>query len=506
MNADVLTVLKNAPWPALLVKAAAIIVASNAAARDFFGHALVADGMPLDPVWPAENGCAAPDFFKLWESAPTVNSDLKFRGANGVIKNFSVAITLCAGGDGRDFLLQLFSPETIPSLPQKITAEVPVAAAGTGDAALKQKLDCVLQLARTVSLDLNNALTGVLAHTSRLLDKAEAGHPWRHSLLEVEKSSVRAAEISAELATFSRQDKVPRKTAPGNLNLIVSRCADFFRNAPGRKLDWRFAQEPALFGARFDEAKLQQALTKIFENAIESLGANQDPLIVVETRNVELSAPSQDRNVSLAAGCYLCINITDTGVGMTEAVLARVFEPFFTTKLPPHRGLGLALVYGIITNHGGGVALSSLPGQGTSVRIYLPAEKSFINTAVGADQDLRGTGTILVVDDESLVLTMAETILTDYGYNVLTASSGQMALTTLGAPGVKVDMIITDLVMPGMGGREFVDRIRQAAIRLPVLCMSGYLLSAENQTGADYLQKPFTSKQLLSKVKTALST
>jgi nitrogen-specific signal transduction histidine kinase/CheY-like chemotaxis protein len=509
MKVEIVTALESAAWPVLLVNAGAVVFSANAAARHFFGVAVAGARPLLEQFWPAENGCAAADFFVLWGSSPTIGSDLKFRGAGGVVKNFSTVITCIADEEGEKFLLQLFPPSEVPLPAKKIGAAIPAPTpsdSGTGDAALKQKLDCVLQLARTVSLDMNNALTGVLAHTSRLLDKAEPGHPWRQSLLEVEKSSVRAAEISAELAVFSRREKEPRQTPPGNLNSVVSRCADFFRNAHGGKFDWRLTQESALFGARFDEAKLQQALTKIFENAVESFAPGKGGLIAVETRNVELSAPSQDRNVSLAAGNYVCVGITDTGLGMAEEICARVFEPFFTTKTASHRGLGLALVYGIITNHGGGVAISSLPGQGTSVRVYLPAEKNSVRAAAGPEEDLRGSGNILVVDDERLVLTMAETILSDFGYKVLTANSGQSALALLARPGMSVDMLITDLVMPGMGGRELVEHIRRAAIRLPVLCMSGYVMPAESQTGADYLQKPFTSRQLLGKVKAALST
>ena len=507
MNTDIIMCLENAPWPALLVGADATVLAGNPAAKAIFGALPAAS--KLDAFWPTENGCAAADFFVVWESSATICADLKFRTTLGSLKNFATVITPNLGAGEKNYLLQLFSPEESPLAPKKIVPKstgVTTAQVMSGDAALKQKLDCVLQLARTVSLDMNNALTGVLAHTSRLLDKAEPGHLWRQSLLEVEKSAVRAAEISAELALFSRQEKTARKTPPGNLNLIVSRCTDFFRNAHGSPFDWRLVLEPALYGARFDEAKLQQALTKIFENAVEAFPANKGGMITVETRNVELSAPSQDRNVSLVAGNYVCVGISDTGFGMDEEVLARVFEPFFTSKSPPHRGLGLALVYGIITNHGGGVAISSLPGQGTSVRIYLPAEKNFINSAVGWDEDLRGSETILVVDDESLVLTMAETILSDFGYKVLTANSGQSALALLGRTDLHVDMVITDLVMPGMGGRELAERIRQAAARLPVLCMSGYVMAEENVAGADYLQKPFTSKQLLRKVKTALQS
>jgi CheY-like chemotaxis protein len=501
MNPELASGLETAPWPVLLVAADASVLSANAAAKLFFGDQCGKDSS-LDAVWPAENGCAAADFFVLWETHPLVCADLKFRAADGSLKSFSTVIT--ADGDKKNYLLQLFSPAESPLPAQKFSPDGKPAPLPTGDTVLRRRLDVVMQLSRSVSLDMNNALTGVLAHTSRLLDQAEPGHPWRAALLEVEKSAARAAEITAELAVFSQREKKERRQpAPGNLNLIVSRCVDFFRNAHARLFDWRLVQEPALFGARFDEAKLQQALTKILENAVDSFPTNRGGLVTVETSNVELSAPSQDRNVSLAAGHYVCVGVSDTGAGMGDDILARAFEPFFTTKAAPHRGLGLALVYGIVTNHGGGVALSSVPGQGTSVRIYLPAEKNFVHAAIGADKDLRGTETILVVDDEALVLTMAETILSDYGYKVLTASSGTAALALLARRGVATDLVLTDLVMPGLGGRELAERIR-AAGRLPVIFMSGYVMPSGSPDGADYLQKPFTSRQLLSKVRAAL--
>ena len=225
----------------------------------------------------------------------------------------------------------------------------------------------------------------------------------------------------------------------------------------------------------------------------------------MQTRNVELAEPTQDRNVHLAAGAYVCIEIGDSGPGIEADVLPRIFEPFFTTKGPSHRGLGLALVYGIVTNHGGGVAVSSQPGAGTSVRVYLQAEKQFIPESAGADENLHGTETILVVDDESLMLTMAETILSEYGYCVLTANSGQKALAILSRDNVQVDLIITDLVMPAMGGREFIERARQLVPGTRILSTSGYVMPADKQTGTPYLQKPFTSYELLAKVKQVLT-
>ena len=504
MKPEVVFGLESAAWPALLVNAGGAVLMFNVAAKTVFGAALDGNRSQLAAIWSPTNGSGTVEFLALWEKSRTPVMQLKFHAAGGADKNFSTAIAMLTNEGSKWFVLQLLSLPEIPAAASRVESPTEFRTA-TGDAALKQKLECVLQLARTVSLDFNNALTGVLAHTSLLLGKAEPAHPWRRSLLEVEKSAARAAEIASELAQFSRQEKEARRAPAGNLNAVVGRCMDFFRNASGPRLAWRLTPERSLFEARFDEAKVQQALTKIFENAVESFGPKDAGQISVETRNVELTQATQDRNVRLAAGTYVCLEISDNGGGIEEAALSRIFEPFFTTKRPPHRGLGLALVYGIITNHGGGVAISSQVGKGTSARVYLPAEKTFVHESLAADKELRGTGTILVVDDESLLLTMADTILSDFGYTVLTASSGQKALQLLAQPDTQVDLVITDLVMPGMGGRELIERIRQQGLAMPVLSTSGYVLPEGKQTGAGYLQKPFTSTELLRQVKAALA-
>jgi two-component system cell cycle sensor histidine kinase/response regulator CckA len=499
MKPEVVFGLENAAWPAVLVSAGGAVSLTNAAAKNVFGPALNGDAANLAAVWAPENGGSAADFLARWEQSPAVSGILKFKTARGAATPFLTSICQFTSDGKKWFVLQLLPGEALPAP----AAEMPAAA--SGDAALKQKLDCVLQLARTVSLDFNNALTGVLAHTSLLLGKAEPGHPWRHSLLEVEKSAARAAEIAGELAQFSRQEKKSHRAPPGNLNAMVARCVEFFQNAHGARFNWKLTPERSLFAARFDEAKVQQAITKVLENAVESFGTNGTGQVTVQTRNVELTEATQDRNVRLAAGTYACVEISDSGAGIDAESLPRIFEPFFTTKRPPHRGLGLALVYGIITNHGGGVAISSSPGMGTSARVYLPADKALVREVINVDKELRGAATVLVVDDESLVLTMADTILSDFGYKVLTASNGQKALNVLNQPGTKVDLVITDLVMPGMGGRELMERIRQLYPDTPVMPTSGYVLPEDKKNGAGYLQKPFTSTELLLKVKAVLA-
>jgi signal transduction histidine kinase/CheY-like chemotaxis protein len=508
--------LEGAAWPALLLDTNCGILRANSSAMGVFGAAISSAAPHLSAIWLVENGGSPDQFFARWQQTLTPTANLSFRVASGATVKFTAAICIFGNQGQRWIVLQL-----LPAL-EAAAAQMPVAAspvapgippavllptgADTSGVMLKQKLDCALQLARTVSLDFNNALTSVLGHTSLLLSKAEAGHPWRHSLMEVEKSAARAAEIANELAVFSRQEKETRKAPPGNLNLVANRCVDFFRNAHGAKITWKVQPEKDLFGARFDEAKVQQALTKVLENAVEAVGLSGSGQIAVITRNVDLTEPTQDRNVRLAAGAYVCVEIADNGNGIDAETLPRIFEPFFTTKGKAHRGLGLALVYGIITNGGGGVAVSSQPGAGASVRVYLPAEKGLLRDSSSGDENLHGTELILVVDDESLVLTMAETILTEYGYRVLTAASGQKAMAILSREDTKVDLIITDLVMPVMSGRELVERVRQLTPAAKILSTSGYVMPSDKQVGTAYLQKPFTSRELLAKVKQVLTS
>ena len=511
MNSEVIFGLEGAAWPALLASANGVLLRANSAAATAFGAPLTGNAPNLQAIWSPENPMKLEEFFSQWEKTPTPTGILKFRTANGETRKFVAAICVF-GKDGKKwFVLQLLpgdepiaaAPAPPATLPPAEAKSAPFDASGV---VLKQRLDCALQLARTISLDFNNALTSVLGHTSLLLTKAEAGHPWRHSLMEVEKSAARAAEIANELQTFSRQEKETPRAPSGNLNTVTSRCAEFFRNANGEKIAWNVQLDNALFSARFDEAKVQQALTKILENAVEAVGTGGNGIITVQTRNVDLSEPTQDRNVRLSAGAYVCVEIADNGGGIEAEVLARIFEPFFTTKGKAHRGLGLALAYGIITNHGGGVAVSSRPGAGTTAKIYLPAEKTLALESVSETADLHGTGTILVVDDEVLLLTMGETILTEYGYKVLTANGGHKALAILSRDDTHVDLVVTDLVMPGMGGRELVERIGQFSPKIKILCASGYVMPPDKRIGLAYLQKPYTSQELLIKIKNVLAT
>ena len=493
MKSEIFT-LENAGWPALLVDEASTICRANTTAVKLFGASLEGSNPLLGAIWCAENGSTAEQFLVQWERSPSSTLPLRFRTKGGNEVQYLVSICSFSKESQKYFIFQ-FHPLPEGSA-QGDPSQTPLAQ--------KQKLDCALQLARTVSLDFNNALTTILGHSSLALTRMEPDNPWRGSLLAIEKSAAKAAEIANDLGAFSRQEKEARSQATGNLNVLLKRSVESFQQSPdAQSLEWNLQFERKLFATKFDEAKMQQAFLRILENSYEA--TNGTGRISILTRNFEFSEPTQDRNVQLAPGAYVCVEITDNGCGIEPEVLPRVFEPFFSTKEEPHRGLGLAWVYGIITNHGGGVALSSQPNVGTSIRIYLPAENRIIrDNGSTTVLDLKGNQTVMIVDDEDLVLKMGQTVLSAYGYRVHTASSGQRALDILSQGEVAMDLVITDLVMPAMSGRELVEHIQRLSPATRILCTSGYTWPANQHEESPYLQKPFTSQELLLKVKETL--
>jgi signal transduction histidine kinase len=495
MKPEVVFGFENAGWPALLVDKAGLIVRYNKAAASTFGQALSGDtDTPLTRIWSPENRATAEAFLEKWQRQPAASSSLQFH-VRGQQVSFTTVVCALDHEGQTYFVFQLF-----PDMGGGIGAADSPLAEGTVQ---KNKLDLALQLARSVALDFNNALAGVLGHSSLLLSRAEPDHPWRKSLLEIEKAAEKGADIANSLRSFSRQEKEPSAAASANLNTIIQQAASGLTIAPdGSPVRWDFKLEPRLFSTKLDAAKIQQAFARIFENAVQAL--NGGGAIVVSTRNLDLALPTQDRNARLAPGAYVCTEIADTGCGIETTVLPRIFEPFFTTKgSPRHRGLGLAWVYGVVTNHGGGIAVSSKTGIGTSVRIYLPADKRIVENSAGAPEDLTGTETILLVDDEDIVLNMAQTVLEAHGYKVLTAESGQNALRLLSGTGFTADLLLTDLVMPRMGGLELAEAASGVAPDMPVLVMTGAAWPPEKKD-VMHIEKPFTSDELLKLVRQAL--
>lgn len=525
MKLDLVAALENATWPVFLVDSSGTVRQANLASVAILGTVMEGQPVLAASIWSPENGLSAKDFLQRIERSTSSPAHLKFRVKGGAIAQFHTYVCTVVKDQQKSFIFQLFGEavdrmppvvETRPAFPTTASASKVVqsgdtvllrAAGYTSEAntAQKQKLDCAMQLARTLALDFNNALTGILGHASLILSKLEPTHPWRTSMIEIEKSAQRAAELAQDLAGFTRQEKDVKAQAAGNLNIVVRRAVESFQKSGAKDVLWTLQLEKRLFAAQFDEAKMQQAIMKLLENAVEAV--RTDGRISVRTFTQILNEPVLSPALQLGAGHYICLEISDNGCGIPKEVLPRVFEPFFTTKGgAKHRGLGLAWVYGIVTNHGGSVAVISPPGQGTVVRVFLPAQEKFIRDQGTRVDDLRGTQTVLIVDDEEMLLTLGQTILTPFGYKVLTANSGQRGLEIFEQAPSEIHLVITDMVMPGMSGREFSDNLRRLSPTVPILCTSGYVRSPNEEThDAAYLRKPYTSQDLLRKVKQMLS-
>jgi signal transduction histidine kinase len=498
---DLVLELENAGWPVLLVEPSGAVCWANCAAIGLFGPVFDGPNASLEAIWPSGHRATPEQFLAQAERSPSLLERLNLREKTGGSVSCVVSACSFTRNERKQFVLQFL---TAPVL--ELVAPAPAPSATSESTMIhKQRLDRALQLTRTISLDFNNALTSILGHTSLILGKMEPDHPWRSSLVEVEKSAAKAAEIASDLGMFSRAEKEAREHTAGNLNKLVEKAVEHFRRSTGNSpINWVFQSERKLFAAKLDEGRLQQAIGKILENSVEAI--KDSGQVTLQTRNVELTEEARDRDVKLAPGAYVCLEISDNGCGIQQRVLSRIFEPFFTTKdSAKHRGLGLPWVYGIVANHGGGVAISSQPGVGTSVRVYLPAEKRIIPNELPAGA-LKGEHTILVVDDEDLLLTTGRAILGDHGYQVLTASSGQQALDLIARQGKPVDLAIIDVVMPAMSGRELAGHIQRLSPSTQTLYTSGYVGpgSGNPENGGSFLQKPFTTQELLVKVKQVL--
>ena len=395
-------------------------------------------------------------------------------------------------GYGKGDTARIQKPEATPAAPVAPAAPV------------KQKSDRAIQLARSVALDLNNTLTSIMGHCSWILAHMEPDHKWRKSMEEINRAAAKSAEIAENLAAFSRSDREKEAVISTNVHALLKRIQNELHVLRDRKVQCVAQFEEQLYSARIEENKLHQVLTRVIENAAQS-GA-PEPQITIQTRNSDLFGPLHDTDLRLPAGCYVCIEISDNGKGIPPDILPRVFEPFFTTK-PGHKGLGLAWVYGAVTNAGGGIAISSTVNYGTCVRVYLPAHKRVSReTTFLALKPNAGAGkTILLVDDEDLVLGVGNTVLSASGYKVLTALSAEAALDILAEQKGEVDLAIIDWVMPRFSGQQLMEVIRAEYPGVGILCTSGYA-HVPGAAHTDFLQKPFTTQKLLERVKDKLSS
>jgi two-component system, cell cycle sensor histidine kinase and response regulator CckA len=295
-----------------------------------------------------------------------------------------------------------------------------------------------------------------------------------------------------------------------DLNAVVASMIELLRRLIGEDIELVTVPGAGLHRVRADPGQLEQVMMNLAVNARDAMPAGGR--LTIATSAVVLAEPAPTDGPGAQAGPHLLLSVTDTGTGMDEATQARVFDPFFTTKGPGKgTGLGLSMVYGIVTQSGGRVAVTSAPGAGSTFNVWLPAvhAPADVTAAPGADGAMGGTETILLVEDDDDVRDLAEQVLESLGYVVVTAANGPAALRVCARPAQRVDLMLTDVIMPQMSGKEAALGARRLRADLKVLYMSGYTDDALGRHGvvdadAALLEKPFTRESLARKVREAL--
>lgn len=372
-----------------------------------------------------------------------------------------------------------------------------------------QKMEAVGRLAGGVAHDFNNLLTAIRGYADLLLMGLDDGFPMRREVEEIQRAADRAADLTRQLLAFSRKQVLQPKIL--DLNAVVSNMDKMLRRLIGEDVDLATVLRPALGMVKVDPGQIEQVIMNLAVNARDAMP--EGGKITIETANIELSGEYASLHTAVRPGPHVMLTVTDTGTGMDDATKQRLFEPFFTTKeLGKGTGLGLSTVYGIVKQSNGSIWVYSEPGRGTSFKIYLPRHEA-AEAAHRAGKRVRsaprGKETILLVEDEAVVRMLAAEIMRKSGYQVLEAADGAGALRLIDDRRSFIDLMLTDVVMPGMGGRQLVERLPAFLAGMKVLYMSGYPDEAIGRhgfldPGTPFLQKPFTADSLLRKVREIL--
>src|SRR5216117_2101718 len=372
-----------------------------------------------------------------------------------------------------------------------------------------QKMEAVGQLAGGIAHDFNNLLTAILGNTQLLLRDLPPGDAKRGDVEEIRKASERAASLTRQLLAYSRRQMLQPEVL--DLNGVVAEMDKMLRRLIGEHIALVTVLAPDLGRVRADPNQLEQVIVNLAVNARDAMP--EGGKLTVETANIELDEAFAQAHLGAVTGSYAMLSVTDTGVGMDATVRAHLFEPFFTTKeVGKGTGLGLATVYGIVKQSGGYISVYTEVGRGSSFKVYLPRVDRLPHAAAPpAPRPVaaRGSETVLVVEDDPAVLSLSCRALESEGYTILCASDGADALRIVERHGGEIHLLLTDVVMPGMSGRELAEQMaaRRAGIR--ILYMSGYPGDAAVHhgnlvRGSAFLQKPFSPDGLARKVREAL--
>jgi len=374
-----------------------------------------------------------------------------------------------------------------------------------------QKMESIGRLAGGVAHDFNNLLTTIIGNAQLVLSGLEKEDPLREEIEEIRKAGERAAGLSRQLLTFSRRET--RAPELLNLNETLDEMAKMLRRLIREDIELVISPGPDLGPVYMDPPQVEQVIMNLVVNARDAMP--DGGTLTIETADTELDeAYFREHGVENEPGPYVMLAVTDTGIGMDEETQSKMFDPFFTTKdRSTGTGLGLATVYGIVKQNRGYVWAYSEPGRGTTVKVYLPRAGEVLEPGRSGDMEvgggLTGAETVLVVEDNQQVLDITLKVLARYGYRTLAARNGDEAVRVGRDFEGKIHLLVTDVIMPGMNGKELAERLRSERPDMKVLFMSGYTENIIVQKGIlptdiHYIQKPFSFEGLARKVRDAL--
>jgi len=372
-----------------------------------------------------------------------------------------------------------------------------------------QQLEAIGRLAGGVAHDFNNVLGVILGHVQLVMEETQVSEHTRAGLGHIRRAAERAASLTQQLLAFSRKQVLQPKVL--DVNEIVVEIQKMLSRVIGEDIALVTHLHPSLAGVKADRSQLEQVLMNLALNARDAMP--QGGRLKMETANVELDEAFARENLGTIPGRYVLLTVTDTGTGMTPETIEHVFEPFFTTKeAGKGTGLGLATVHGVVKQSGGHILVSSELGKGSCFRVYLPAEPDpapaqGVGEATG--DATGGTETVLIVEDQPELREITSIFLHAHGYHVLEAGNAADALRLLALPGTTIDLLLTDVIMPGLSGRQLVEQVQSTRPAMKVIYMTGYtddmvVHHKVLEPGVDLLQKPFTRDQLVRTVRSVL--
>ena len=366
-------------------------------------------------------------------------------------------------------------------------------------------MEAIGTLAGGVAHDFNNLLMGIMGNVSLMLLDIDSTHPHYKRLKVIERQVQSGSDLTAQLLGYARKGRYVVK--PTSLNKLVEETSEMFGRTKKEITIHRELAED-LYDINGDQGQIEQVLFNLYMNAADAMpGGGELILKTMNTTHKEMKSALYDPQ----PGNYVLLMVTDTGVGMDEETQERIFDPFFTTKeMGRGVGLGLASAYGIIKSHGGYIDVDSRKGHGATFRIYFPASAESPNHVVKKDEKvIRGTGTVLLVDDEEVVLEIGKELLEAIGYRVIIAKDGEEAMEIYTKKGCEIDIVVLDMVMPHMDGGGAYDRMKEINPDVKVLLSSGYSIDSQAteilKRGCDgFIQKPFNVSELSRRIKEIL--